>query len=153
MTIKIGVNVNILNFMHGNELIISTAILLIAYIFIATEKISKVTTALIGAALTIFLGLVSQYEEINGIKNPDYFINFIDFNVIFLLVSMMIIVNIASTSGIFNWIANSLLKRTKGHPVYILFVLGIFTAIASAFLDIFLSMNHSAHSLYLRHQN
>lgn len=126
---------NILNFMHGNELIISTAILLIAYIFIATEKISKVTTALTGAALTIFLGLVSQYAEINGIKNPDYFINFIDFNVIFLLVSMMIIVNIASTSGIFNWIANSLLKRTKGHPVYILFVLGIFTAIASAFLD------------------
>ena len=126
---------NILNFINGHELLISTSILVIAYIFIALEKISKVTTALIGASLTIFLGLVSQSVELDGVKNPDYFINFIDFNVIFLLVSMMIIVNIASTSGIFNWVANSLLKKTKGHPVLILFMLGLFTAVASAFLD------------------
>lgn len=132
---KWGVTVNILNFIHGHELLISTSILVIAYIFIALEKISKVTTALIGASLTIFLGLVSQSVELDGVKNPDYFINFIDFNVIFLLVSMMIIVNIASTSGIFNWVANSLLKKTKGHPVLILFMLGLFTAVASAFLD------------------
>lgn len=125
----------ILNFIQGHELIIATAILIVSYIFIATEKISKVTTALLGASLTIFLGLVSQSKGHDDVINPHYFINFIDFNVIFLLVSMMIIVNIASTSGIFNWIANGLLKKTKGHPVLILFTLGVFTAVASAFLD------------------
>lgn len=123
-----------LSFIQGHELVISATILIIAYIFIATEKISKVTTALLGASLTILLGLVSQHKG-HDIIDPNYFINFIDFNVIFLLVSMMIIVNIASTSGIFNWVANGLLKKTKGHPVLILFTLGIFTAIASAFLD------------------
>ena len=71
----------------------------------------------------------------NGILNPDYFINFVDFNVIFLLVSMMIIVSIAARSGMFNWIANELLKLTKGHPKLVLFTLGIFTAVTSAFLD------------------
>lgn len=130
-----GEDVDILNIIQGHELLISTTILIVAYVFIAAEKISKVTTALLGASLTIFLGLVSQTAELNGAKNPYYFINYIDFNVIFLLVSMMIIVNIASTSGIFNWIANALLKKTKGHPVLILFVLGLFTAVASAFLD------------------
>lgn len=48
---------------------------------------------------------------------------------------MMIIVSIATKSGMFNWVANELLKHTQGKPIRILFVLGLFTAITSAFLD------------------
>ena len=120
---------------QSHAVVISAAILLIAYIFIALEKIPKVTIALIGAAITILLGLVSQTKLTDGGINPHYFINFVDFNVIFLLVSMMIIVSIATRSGMFNWIANELLKLTKGHPKMVLFTLGLFTAVASAFLD------------------
>lgn len=122
-------------FISAHSVIISAGLLLFAYIFIALEKIPKVTIALIGAAITIVLGLVSQTKTLNGILNPHYFINFVDFNVIFLLVSMMIIVSITTRSGVFNWIANELLKFTKGHPVKVLCALGIFTAITSAFLD------------------
>ncbi len=126
---------HLLALVQANSVVISAAILLIAYIFIATEKIPKVTIALVGAAITILIGLVSQNKTVDGSLNPHYFINFIDFNVIFLLVSMMIIVNIATRSGMFNWIANELLRMTKGHPKMVLFVLGLFTAITSAFLD------------------
>ena len=122
-------------FVAAHNVAISFGLLLFAYIFIATEKIPKVTIALIGAGITILLGLVSQTKLIDGVINPHYFINFVDFNVIFLLVSMMIIVNISTRSGVFNWIANELLKFTKGHPISILAVLGLFTAIISAFLD------------------
>ncbi len=122
-------------FVAAHNVAISFGLLLFAYIFIATEKIPKVTIALIGAVITILLGLVSQTKLIDGVINPHYFINFVDFNVIFLLVSMMIIVNISTRSGVFNWIANELLKFTKGHPISILAVLGLFTAIISAFLD------------------
>lgn len=48
---------------------------------------------------------------------------------------MMIIVSIATRSGMFNWIANELLRLTKGHPKMVLFTLGLFTAVTSAFLD------------------
>ncbi len=123
------------NFIQAHSIMISGLILVAAYFFIATEKISKVTIALIGASITIILGLLSQEKNINGALNPHYFINFVDFNVIFLLVSMMIIVNIASKSGVFNWTAIKLLKLTKGNPMWVLFALGIFTAVASAFLD------------------
>ena len=122
-------------FVQNHAVIFSASILIIAYIFIAVDKISKVTIALMGAVITILLGLVSESKSVNGILNPDYFINFVDFNVIFLLVSMMIIVSIATNSGMFNWIANELLKLTKGHPKLVLFTLGIFTAVTSAFLD------------------
>lgn len=124
-----------LNFIQSNSVSISAFILVLAYVFIATEKIPKVTIALLGGALTIILGLVSQTKLVNGVINPNYFINYVDFNVIFLLVSMMIIVNITTRSGVFNWIANELLKFTKGQPIAILAVLGVFTAIVSAFLD------------------
>lgn len=120
---------------QNHSIVISAAILILAYILIALEKIPKVTIALIGAAVVVFSGLVSQEKIAEAGLNENYFINFIDFNVIFLLVSMMIIVSIATRSGMFNWVANELLRLTKGHPKLVLFTLGIFTAVASAFLD------------------
>ena len=122
-------------FVAGHNIAISAGLLILAYIFIATEKIPKVTIALLGGVITIILGLVSQTKMINGSINHEYFVNFVDFNVIFLLVSMMIIVSITTRSGVFNYIANELLKMTKGHPIKVLIALGIFTAFVSAFLD------------------
>ena len=122
-------------FVSAHNVMISAGLLILAYIFIATEKIPKVTIALLGAGITILLGLVSQDKTVAETLNSQYFINFVDFNVVFLLVSMMIIVNISTRSGIFTWIANELLKATKGHPIKILIALGIFTAVTSAFLD------------------
>ena len=92
------------NFIQTYGMIISFSILAIAYIFIATEKIPKMTVALIGAGITLLLGLVGGREAFN----------YIDFNVIFLLVSMMIIVGISAKSGMYDWVAIELLKLTKG---------------------------------------
>ena len=126
----------LMSLIHSHAIPVSAAILLVAYVFIATEKIPKVTVALLGGSLTLILGLLSQNKTLaTGGLDPHYFINFVDFNVIFLLVSMMIIVNIATKSGMFNWVANEMLKATKGHPKMILFALAAFTAIVSAFLD------------------
>ena len=123
------------SFVAAHNVMISAILLIFAYIFIATEKIPKVTIALLGGAITIILGLVSQSKMVDGNVNPLYFVNFVDFNVIFLLVSMMIIVSITTRSGVFSWLANELLKLTKGHPINVLIVLGLFTAFVSAFLD------------------
>lgn len=123
------------SFISSHSVLVSASLLILAYIFIALERIPKVTIALLGGALTIVLGLVSQTKTLGNGINPHYFINFIDFNVIFLLVSMMVIVSITTRSGVFNWIANELLKFTKGHPVKVLCALGLFTAVTSAFLD------------------
>ncbi len=48
---------------------------------------------------------------------------------------MMIIVHICARSGMFKWMANEMLKLTKGKPKLVLFALALFTAVASAFLD------------------
>lgn len=126
---------SLMSLIQANAITVSAAILIIAYIFIAIEKIPKVTIALVGASVTLLLGLLGQNAKVNGSLDPSYFINYVDFNVIFLLVSMMIIVSIATRSGMFNWLANAMLKKTKGHPKTILFCLAVFTAVVSAFLD------------------
>ena len=126
---------SILSFVQANALLVSTCILILAYIFIAAEKLPKVTIALSGATLTLLFGLLGQNQKVDGVLDKFYFINYVDWNVIFLLVSMMIIVSITARSGIFSWLANEMLKKTKGHPKMILVCLALFTAFASAFLD------------------
>ena len=110
---------------------------MIAYIFIATEKIQKSVVALVGASLTMVLGLLPCHSHIDpttGAYVKGVF-EYISFDVIFLLIGMMILVHIASRSGVFKWMAIGLLKLTKGHPKMVLFTLAAFTAVASAFLD------------------
>lgn len=126
---------NIHNFIEIHSIFVSVAILLCAYLLIIVDKLPRIAVVLLGASATIILGILSQNKGAHGNFDPNYFINYIDFNVIFLLVSMMIIVNITAKSGVFNWLAKELLKFTKGKPKLVLLTLGFFTAIASAFLD------------------
>ena len=122
---------------HSYGMVISGAILLVAYIFIASEKIQKSVVALVGAALTMLLGLLPfhGHYDVQSAKYIKSVFEYIEFDVIFLLVGMMIIVHIAAKSGVFKWMALELLKLTKGHPKFVLFALALFTAVASAFLD------------------
>lgn len=106
-------------------IIISTIILGISYLLISFDRIPKVTIAVLGAALTLAFGIIPH----------DSVVKYIDFGVIILLASMMIIVHITGRSGVFNWIGIKLLKFTKGKPMAVLLYMAAFTAIASAFLD------------------
>lgn len=122
-------------FIQAHSILISAVILFLSYFFIVIDKLPRIGVVLLGASATIILGILSQEKGYHGNFDPNYFVNYIDFNVIFLLVSMMIIVNITAKSGVFNWIAKELLKFTKGNPKLVLLTLGLATAFASAFLD------------------
>ena len=125
------------NFVASHGMAISGTILLVAYILIASEKIQKSVVALIGASLTMLLGLLPFHGYFNQ-ETQSYIkavFDYISFDVIFLLIGMMIIVHIASKSGVFKWLAIQVLKMTKGHPKLVLFTIAALTAILSAFLD------------------
>ena len=101
----------------------------VAYVFIATEKIPRVAAALGGAAIMGFLGIanahVSFFSEETGI----------DWNVIFLLLGMMIIVGVMRKTGVFEFLAIWAAKRARGRPFLIMVLLVVITAVASAALD------------------
>jgi Na+/H+ antiporter NhaD/arsenite permease-like protein len=108
---------------------IATAIFLLAYGLIVTEKIHKTIVAIFGAALMIVLKIVTQEDAFHSLELG------IDWNVIFLLVSMMIIINIMRPTGVFEYIAIKSAKVAKGEPFKIMAILSVVTAFVSAFLD------------------
>ncbi len=121
---------SIVNFANSHAITLSALILIISYILIAFEKFNKVAVALSGGFIAVFIGLLSDRKS-----EALYYINYIDFNVLFLLVGMMIIVAIVSRSGIFNFLAVKLMSLTGGRPLIVMLSLMLFTAFVSAFLD------------------
>jgi Na+/H+ antiporter NhaD/arsenite permease-like protein len=101
-----------------------------AYVLIATEKwASRTAVALGGAALVLALGIsdahAAFFSEDTGV----------DWNVVFLLLGMMIIVGIMRDTGIFEYLAIWAAKRAHGRAFPLMVLLIIITASASALLD------------------
>jgi Na+/H+ antiporter NhaD/arsenite permease-like protein len=111
------------------QTILAIGIFVAAYVFIATEWVSRVTVALIGAALMVVIGATGGSEIFFSEESG------IDWNVIFLLLGMMIIVGILQLSGLFEFLAIWAAKRARGRPLVIMVMLVIITAVLSAFLD------------------
>lgn len=109
--------------------IIAVAVFLIAYALIASEKVNRVAVVSGGAAIMFFLGATNPdsafYSHETGI----------DWNVIFLLMGMMIIVSIIHKTGLFEYLAVSAIKFRKGSPRGSFAAILILVAVASALLD------------------
>lgn len=113
----------------GRQFWMATVLFILAYGLIVSEKIHKTIIAIFGAALMIVLGIVTQEQAFHSMELG------IDWNVIFLLVSMMIIINIMKPTGVFEYIAIKSAKAGKGDPFRIMAILSVVTAVMSAFLD------------------
>lgn len=105
--------------------LVASAILIISYLILFTEKLNRAVVALVGACIMIFAGVLTQETAIAGI----------DFNTLALLTGMMIIVGIAEKSGMFQYVAVWAVHRTRANPRSLLFTLGLITAVFSALLD------------------
>ncbi len=107
------------------SLISAVIIFLLAYFIIISEKIHRTKIALLGACLLIAF----------KVFHLDKAIHYIDFNTIFLLIGMMILVNIIKETGLFEYLSIKLVKLVKGKPLKIMIALSLLTAVSSAFLD------------------
>ena len=104
---------------------VSTALLIMTYAVIMTEKVNRSVVALLGAGLMICLGVINQEAAIRGV----------DFNTIALLTGMMILVNITRKSGVFQYVAFWAARRAEGIPWKLMVMLSVVTAVLSALLD------------------
>jgi Na+/H+ antiporter NhaD/arsenite permease-like protein len=101
----------------------------VAYILIATERVPKMVTALAGAGVILAFGVASSEDAFYSHDTG------IDWDVIFLLLGMMIIVGILRQTGVFEYVAIWAAKRAKGSPFRVMVLLVLITAFASALLD------------------
>ena len=113
----------------GPSFWIATGIFLIAYAVIVSEKIHKTIVAIFGAGLMLVLKILQQHEAFHVEEFG------VDWNVIFLLISMMVIINLMRPTGVFEYIAIKSAKWGKGEPFRIMVIFAIVTAVLSALLD------------------
>ncbi len=109
--------------------VIAVAVFVVAYVFIATERVHKTVVALTGGALVLGLGVVGSDDAFYSRETG------VDWDVIFLLLGMMIIVSVLRRTGVFEFTAIWAAKRAKASPRRVMVLLVLITAVASALLD------------------
>ncbi len=108
---------------------VAITVFVIAYALIASDRINKTLVALCGAGIVLALTIVDAEDAFFDHETG------IDWNVIFLLFGMMIIVGVLRQTGVFEYVAIWAAKRANGSPLRIMILLVLVTAFASALLD------------------
>ena len=106
------------------------------YVLIAFEILHRTLAAFLGAALVLLIThTFGHFDEAYNILTWDQALHAVDWNVIFLLMGMMIIVGVLKGSGVFQWLAYKSFQVAKGQIFLLASILCIVTAFCSAFLD------------------
>jgi len=105
-------------------------------VIIATERLHNTLAALLAVAVLFGVSFVG------GAIEPSLFVftfeqalRHVDFEVIFLLLGMMIVIGVIEETGIFQWLAYQAYRLSKGKVWLLVIILMGFTAIATALLD------------------
>jgi len=108
---------------------VTVVVFVVAYVLIATEWIHRLMATLGGAAILLLLGVTDAQRAFYSSETG------IDWDVVFLLLGMMVIVGVLRRTGVFEYVAIWAAKRAKGSPLRVMMLLTLITAVASALLD------------------
>ncbi len=109
--------------------IFAIAVFVATYALIASDRVNKTVAALTGAAIVVTLPIISSDDVFFSHETG------IDWDVIFLLFGMMIIVSVLRQTGVFEYVAIWASKRARGSPLRIMILLVLVMAFGSALLD------------------
>jgi len=115
----------------SQRVLLSALLLLVVYIFIIWDVVHRTLVALVGSFVALFL----LYVTTGMVTTMEQCIRWMDEGTLALLFGMMIMVNLVSTTGIFEWLAVRALQAADGQLGKLLVLLCLSTAVLSAFLD------------------
>lgn len=119
----------------------ATLIFLLVLLLIAFEKLHSTTAALAGISAIFFLTFIGEaFDERLYIFSFERALEYVNWEVIFLVMAMMIIVAIIERTGIFQWMAFQSYRLSGGRSWLLVLILMLVTAVASALLDNFTTM-------------
>lgn len=108
---------------------ISIVIFIITFVGILSEKVHRSLIALLWAICMATIG------GMLGWYSPEQIQNSIDYPTLLLLWGMMVLVAVMEKTGVFEYLAIRIAKRTHGSYWKLLVALGIFTSLSSMILD------------------
>ena len=115
--------------MNNLPIILSSAVFIITFALIISERVHRTVIAISGAVLIVLLG------HFLGFYSPEQAFESIDFQTLALLAAMMIIVAVLERTGFLEYLAIHTAKKTKGNPWLLVVALGTVTTLVSFILD------------------
>ncbi len=115
---------------------VATLVFLGMLLLIALEKLHNVLAALTGVSLVLGISYLGKplFEDL-FIFDFTRALQYIDWNVIFLIMGMMIVIAVVEGTGLFHWLAFFAYRISRGKAWLLMAILMVITAVASAFLD------------------
>ncbi|MGD8732717.1 MAG: SLC13 family permease [Anaerolineales bacterium] len=115
---------------------VAAVVFVAVLVLIATGLFHNTLATLIGVTLVFgFSYLGTLLNEGLFIFDFERSLHYVDWNVIFLIMGMMIVIAVVEDTGIFQWLAFIAYRISQGRAYVLLPILMLFTGIASAFLD------------------
>ncbi len=115
---------------------VATVVFIVMLVLIATARLHHTLAAMVGAAEVLAI------SYLGGPLWDDLYIfdfhgalGYVDWNVIFLIMGMMILIAVVERTGLFQWLALMAYRLSGGRTWLLLPILLLVTGIASAFLD------------------
>ncbi|MGB2896660.1 MAG: SLC13 family permease [Anaerolineales bacterium] len=121
---------------YGPSFIISISIFLLVFAAISLRWMHETAAALLGAAAVWLVHYIGGtfFPALHIIGFEESMI-FVDWNVIWLIMGMMIFMAMFSETGAINWVAFRTFRMAKGNAWLLVMSLVILTAVLSAFLN------------------
>ena len=121
---------------HGPSFFISISIFLLVFAAISLRWMHETAAALLGAAAVWLVHYIGgTFFPSLHIINFEESMAFVDWNVIWLIVGMMIFMTMFSETGAINWLAFRTFRLAKGNAWLLVMSLVILTGVLSAFLN------------------
>ena len=115
---------------------ITIVVFLFMMVLIGATPMHNALAALVGASLLLAISalghIFGQGMIVFGFKDA---IAAIDWNVVFLIMGMMIVIAVIEGTGLFRWLAFFAYKTSGGRLGRLMVILMVLTAVSSAFLD------------------
>ena len=113
------------------NLIIFVTIFIITYAMIINQRINKHLAAFLGSVMAILAGWLT------GLFDEDMLVEHLrgDFLVLTIIIGNLIVVNVASKSGLFYYMSIKILKLTRGEPLKLMIYMGLLSVILSVVVN------------------
>jgi hypothetical protein len=125
---------------------LATLVFAAVLVIIATGKLHNTLAALLGATLVLAVSYLGHPLS-EGLFVFDFrgALRYVDWNVIFLIMGMMIVIAVVERTGIFQWLAFMAYRVSGGRMWLLVVIVMIVAGVGSAFLDNVYSFRIETH--------
>lgn len=104
---------------------LALGIFAVTIVVVVTNAVDSTLVALLGVTVMIWLGVMSETEAFN----------YVDWNVMAILVSIWLIAGYFGKTGVPSWLSVQALKLSGGHPGLLVMILTFLAGVISMFVD------------------